>query len=239
MLALIARSFPEVEVSQQAPDYPGSIGIKPFDYHQPIGGLPYQFGTDIDTVPWHGPYLKAEPELVKKYDELLPKGKKVGLCWSSGIREGIWLKKYGQRKSMHFSTLEPLFKVRNGSEFPEFISLQVGPERSQNPGSALDILPEKPDWDDTAALVENLDLVITVDTAVAHLAGAMGKPVWVLCQRDGQSWHWMCYREGASWNEKSPWYPSARVFRQHRFNEPHFWDEVIEDVAKELEQWLK
>jgi len=97
-------------------------------------------------------------------------------------------------------------------------------------------LPEKPSWDDTAALIENLDLVIAVDTGVAHLAAAMGKPVWVMMQRDGASWHFLCYREGASWNEKSPWYPSIRVFRQHAFNTPGYWDEVVADVARALEK---
>ncbi len=98
----------------------------------------------------------------------------------------------------------------------------------------LDVLPEQPSWDDTAALVENLDLVITVDTAMAHLSGAMDKPVWVMCMKDAMSWHFLCERPGASWNTASPWYPSARVFRQHRFNEPHFWDEVIADINEEL-----
>lgn len=55
-----------------------------------------------------------------------------------------------------------------------------------------------------------------------------------MCQRDGTSWHFMCWRPGASWNERSPWYPSTRVFRQHEFNRPHFWDEVVADVAKAL-----
>jgi ADP-heptose:LPS heptosyltransferase len=91
---------------------------------------------------------------------------------------------------------------------------------------------------DTAALIECLDLVITVDTAVAHLAGAMGKPVWVICQRDASSWHFMCWRPRAPWNERSPWYPTARIFRQHEFNRPHFWDDVIEDVSNALREGI-
>jgi len=78
--------------------------------------------------------------------------------------------------------------------------------------------------------------VITVDTAVAHLAGAMGKPVWVISRRDGMSWHFMCWRPGASWNEASPWYPTARVFRQHEYDQMHFWDEVVADIAAALEE---
>lgn len=232
MVDLMRRSFPDVEVMPQAPDYPGSIGIKKFDYHAPIGWLPRAFETDIDTVPWVGNYLKPDPELVAKYRNLLKAGKKVGICWSSGIREGLWITEYGKRKSMHFDTLRPLLKLPFN-----FINLQVGPERGQISGNVYDLLPEKPSWDDTAALIASLDLVITVDTAIAHMAGAMGKPVWVMCMKDAQSWHFLCERPNASWNTTSPWYPSARVFRQHEFNKPHFWDEVVEDVSQALRQF--
>jgi ADP-heptose:LPS heptosyltransferase len=95
----------------------------------------------------------------------------------------------------------------------------------------LDVLPESPSWDETAALIENLDLVITVDTGVAHLAGAMGKPTWVVMQQDGASWHFMCEREGAAWNEASPWYPSIRIFRQPK---PYDWNGAIAKVVKAL-----
>src|SRR5258706_84411 len=95
MVGLMSRSFPEVKIVPKSIDYPGVIGIEDFDYHQPIGWLPKVLETDIDTVPWFGPYLKADLELVKKYSEKLPKNrKKVGICWSSGIREGLWLAKY-------------------------------------------------------------------------------------------------------------------------------------------------
>ncbi len=230
MVVLMERSFPEVKITPQAPNYPGTIGIKQFDYHVPIGWSPRVFETDIDTVPWFGAYLKPNSELAAKYNELLPKNSKnIGLCWSSGIREGLWITEYGKRKSMHFDSLEPL------RELPlNFINLQVGPERKQMKDWVRDVLPEKPDWDETAALVENLDLIICVDTAIAHLAGAMGKPVWVMCMKDAMSWHFLCERPGASWNTASPWYPSVRVFRQHRFNEPHFWDDLIKDIYQEL-----
>jgi hypothetical protein len=173
-------------------------------------------------------------ELQRHYHALLPKrGRLIGLCWSSGIRlnDSAWLAEYGRRKSMHFDNLEDILEVSGNT----LVSLQIGPEREQARDMVLDLLPEQPTWDDTAALIASLDLVITVDTAVAHLAGAMGKPVWVMCQRDASSWHFMCWRPGASWNEASPWYPSARIFRQHEFNTPHFWDEVISDVARDLQ----
>ena len=74
---------------------------------------------------------------------------------------------------------------------------------------------------------------------MAHLAAAMGKPTWVMMQRDGASWHFMCYRDGASWNETSPWYPSVRLFRQREFNTPGYWTDVVKDVVEALQQPLR
>jgi tetratricopeptide (TPR) repeat protein len=231
LISLAQRSFPEIEVVKRAPDYPGAVGIKNFDYHIPIGTIPYLLKTDIDTVPWSGPYLKPDPQRVDFYRQTLS-DRKIGLCWSSGIREyGIWLMEYGKRKSMHFDQIKPIVEAIG---IGKAVSLQTGPERIQNDGSVIDVLPVNPDFDDTAAVIANLDLVITVDTAVAHLAGAMGKPVWVMMQRDGASFHFMTWHKGSPWNEKSPWYPSARLFRQHKFNRPHFWDEVVADIVAEL-----
>jgi len=230
MLDLMARSFPSVRVITRAADYPGAIGIPPHDYHVPIGSLPAILGTDIDTVPWNGPYLKADKAKAEMYDLALDKcmGRKIGLVWSSGIRiSGIWLEEYGKRKSMSFSTILDVWNKDDA-----FISLQVGPERSENGSDhyVIDVLPNKPTWDDTCALTANLDLVITVDTAVAHAAGAMGKPVWLMMHTEG-SWHWMAEREGSPWNTKSPWYPSVRIFRAKK---AHEWSDVIHRIASEL-----
>jgi hypothetical protein len=235
LMSLVKQSMPQIEVVPRAIDYPGALGLKPFDYHIPIGDLPHAFGTDIDTVPWNGPYLNADPRQVARYAEAMRTSRirKIGLCWSSGIRRNtnIWMEQYGQMKSMHFDDLVPLLATEN-----RFFSLQVGDGQEQHRGWLVD-MPENPDWADTAALIANLDLVITVDTGVAHLAGAMGKPVWVMTQRDGTSWHFMCYRDGASWNESSPWYPSARVFRKPSFGDCK-WNSVVEDVAKALSEMV-
>jgi tetratricopeptide (TPR) repeat protein len=235
MVDLVRHSMPEIEVVRRTPFYPDALGVKPFDWHCPIGQLQHAFRTSLKTVPWEGPYLKADPALAEQYRGKLPSKRNIGLCWSSGIRlnDSAWLAEYGRRKSMHFHKLAPILKLPL-----QFVSLQVGPEREQLTGwqaiGVQDVLPEHPTFADTAALIECLDLVITVDTAVAHLAGAMGKPTWVMAQRDAASWHFMCWRPGASWNERSPWYPSARVFRQHEFNKPHYWDDVVADVAHAL-----
>ena len=239
MVDLIRGSIPGIEVVNKSPDYPGALGIQPFDYHLPMGSFPAVLGTDIDTVPWGGPYLKADPRLVDQYRAKmrgLNGRRKIGLCWSSGIRKGLWISEYGRRKSMR---LNQMAGVMDRDSL--FVSLQVGPERDELYVEAgkrfqvVDALPEKPTWSDTAALIECLDLVITVDTSVAHLAGAMGKPVWLLCHTEG-SWHWMAERPGAFWNERSPWYPSAKLFRQKR---PHEWSGVIDRVARELRKSIK
>jgi tetratricopeptide (TPR) repeat protein len=242
MVELCRRSFPKnVRVFPRAVDYPGALGIPDFDYHIPMLSLPAIFKTDVITVPWHGPYLKPDDDLVKKYQDaikavipFISSETKIGLCWSSGIRdEALWLKEYGMRKSVPIEKLAPLMETPF-----TFISLQVGPERTDwkkaryfcsqidpsEPFRIIDLLPEEPTWDDTAALVANLDLVITVDTSVAHLAGALGKPVWLMMHTEG-SWHWMTKRTD------SPWYPSVKIFRQDK---PHEWTEVIDDVAKQL-----
>ena len=145
--------------------------------------------------------------------------------WAHGRR------RFGRRKSMPFGFLNGII---GGAGRPlRFVSLQVGPERDENTNSrVLDMLPERPTWDDTAAIVAKLDLVITVDTSVAHLAGALGVPVFLMMHTEG-SWHWMAQRPGASWNDRSPWYPSVQIFRQER---PHEWDGVLQAVAEALEQ---
>jgi ADP-heptose:LPS heptosyltransferase len=112
---------------------------------------------------------------------------------------------------------------------PVFVSLQRGEEAKQLKESGrtlLDWMDECEDFLDTAALIEQLDLVISVDTAAAHLAGALGKPVWLL-NRFESEWRWMLKRED------SPWYPSMKIFRQSR---PGDWDEVIARVATALRQ---
>src|SRR5260370_13226880 len=240
MLLMMQRSFTAVKMVPQAADFPGALGIETFDYHIPIGELPHVFETEVDTVPWSGPYLRADPDLVAQYRDKLPQGFKVGLCWSSGIREGLWIAKYGKRKSMRFRDLKPLYKFNATDDellgLPTFVSFQVGPERKEAALSwADDVLPEKPSWDDTAALIANLDLVISVDTAVVHLAGAMGKPVWLMNSAEPGSWHWMAERPGSPWNERSPWYPSVKIYRQKQVG---VWNDVVEHVAADLRKGI-
>jgi len=225
MVDLMARSFPDVEVIAKAPNWPGSIGLKDFDYHIPVGTLPASFGTDLDTIPGGVPYLILDPEKVALYRNLVPRGA-IGICWSAGIREGAWLERYGKNKSMSLSCMLPLIEAHR------CVSLQVGPERNDlfEFPSVFDFLPEDPTWDDTAALVSCLDAVVTVDTGVSHLAGALGAKVHLAMHMQG-SWHWMADVEGSSFQHASPWYPTVKI---HRQKQKGVWEPVIKSIASSL-----
>ena len=150
---------------------------------------------------------------------------RVGLVWAGQARP--WLPGFvglDQRRSTGLATLAPLAAVSG----VQFVSLQKGPAAAdaRTPGAfdLLDVMDEVRDFADTAAIIANLDLVISVDTSVVHLAGAMGKPVFLLDRYD-HCWRWLSGRED------SPWYPSLRIFRQTR---PGEWAPVVARVAEAL-----
>jgi hypothetical protein len=226
LVALMARSFPDVKVMPYAPDYPGTLGIPDFDYHIPTMSLPFMFDTEVDAIPWRGPYLKTcRTGNINKVEER----RRIGLCWSSAyVDASLKIMAYGRRKSIPAVELLPLLNVRD-----RFVSLQVGHGRDEHKSVLIDdVLSANPTWDDTAWVIATLDLVITVDTGVAHLAAAMGKPVWLMLHNQG-TWHWMAERPGSPWNTRSAWYPSVRIFRQQKANE---WGDVIDEVRAALAQ---
>lgn len=228
---LVKGSLPNVNVMRKAPDFPGTLGIPDFDYLLPLLNCPLVFGTEVETIPWNGPYIKADPKLIEKY-RFNSRGKKIGVCWSSGLfTQGCnarWHAEFNKRKSVGIENLRPLFDNNRDSLF---VSLQIGSTRKDGDGYVLDVLPQgHPDWSHTAAVIENLDLVITVDTGVAHLAGAMGKPFWLMMHTEGV-WQWFADRPNSPWNEKSPWYPTAKIFRAKK---PHEWDNVVSRIVREL-----
>lgn len=197
--------------------------LPPFDYQIPLLSLPRVFGTRLDTVPADIPYLQAPLDLVEAWREKLSgiAGLRVGLAWAGSPQH-----MNDRNRSATLSTLAPLAAVSGAT----YIVLQKGPAAAQaaTPPAGMklvDLGAELGDFADTAAVIANLDLVIAVDTAVAHLAGALGKPVWLLLPFAGE-WRWL---EGRS---DSPWYPSMRVFRQPR---PGAWGEVVESVVRELD----
>ncbi|MGA2229626.1 MAG: tetratricopeptide repeat protein [Tepidisphaeraceae bacterium] len=176
--------------------------LPPFDVHCSLVSLPAAFGTDLATIPAQIPYVFAEPELSAAWRARLPANDslKVGLVWSGQVNP---LKRF-----LALSDLAPLAEFTN----VWFTSLQKGEaaaELAQAPAglNITDWTSDLTDFRQTAALIDNLDLVISVDTAVAHLAGAMGKPVWLLL-KSVPDWRWMLNRLD------SPWYPTMRLFRQ-------------------------
>ena len=203
-----------------------------FDAHCPLLSLPLAFGTDLRSIPAPVPYLRADPSLAEAWKtKLIAKGdttlyikgrvpfsRKIGLAWS-----GAAIHVNDRNRSTMLGSFAPLSDVKNAA----FYSLQKGEAAKHPPPAGLaiaDFTSELNDFADTAALIENLDLVITVDTSVAHLAGAMGKPVWVIlpCNPD---WRWMYDRTD------SPWYPTMRLFRQ---GGPEDWAAVIGEVVRRL-----
>lgn len=198
------------------------------DFHCPFMSLPLAFKTDLSTIPFAAGYLQADKLLSAEWANKLAQDRrpKVGLVWSGGD-----LFAANARRNIPLSTFEVL-----GTLPLSFHSLQVGASARQalndlkaaewqgpNITDQTDLLT---DFADTAALVDNLDLVIAVDTSVAHLAGAMGKPTWLLNRFDG-CWRWLKHRTD------SPWYQSMRVFNQ---SNPTEWLPVLETVQHELQQ---
>jgi tetratricopeptide (TPR) repeat protein len=204
--------------------------LPPFDCHCPLLSLPLAFSTDVVTIPALTPYLFADQDRAlqwqKRIEASVDTRLKVGLVWAGGSRPHIAeLRKNDARRSITFEQLAPLLTVPN----VRFFSLQVGPAAQQledapSSQNVEDYTAEFNDFADTAALVANLDLVISVDTSTAHLAGALNRPVWILNRFD-TCWRWMLTRAD------TPWYPSATLFRQPALGD---WDSVIEAAREAL-----
>jgi tetratricopeptide (TPR) repeat protein len=207
---------------------PFGAALPPVACHCPLMSLPDLFGTVLATIPAAVPYLRAPTAQVEHWRRRLAalNGLRIGLVWAGGIRPGQpRLKAVDARRSMPLATLAPLAAI----EGMHFVSLQTGQPSCQaaDPPDGMvlhDFTAELADFADTAALIEALDLVIGVDTAVMHLAGALGKPVWLLNRFD-TCWRWLLDRDD------SPWYPSLRQFRQER---PGDWAGVMARVTAAL-----
>jgi hypothetical protein len=188
--------------------------LPPFDLHCPLLSLAQVFATRLETIPAEIPYLQADPAAVAAWAAALPDrpGLKVGLAWAGNPQLAA-----DRRRSIAPARLAPLLAC------PGLVwySLQ---KDALAPAGMIDLMAGVGDLADTAALIANLDLVVAVDTAVAHLAGAMGKPVWLLNRFD-TDWRWLRDRDD------SPWYPTLRQFRQAA---PGDWDDVIARVRAEL-----
>ncbi|HEY4744741.1 MAG TPA: tetratricopeptide repeat protein [Desulfuromonadaceae bacterium] len=200
-------------------------GIPPHtDFHVPLLSLPHLFRTTLTTIPVEVPYLAPPKDLVERWRAKLAGAsavRRIGLVWAGKP------KPYPNR-SCPAEYLAPLF----GLDGIRFYSLQIG-ERDRLPlppelaAQVVDLTGGITDFADTAALIVNLDLVITIDTAVAHLAGALGTPVWVILPKLAD-WRWL---EG---RDDSPWYPSMRLFRQEQSGD---WPSAVAAVARALQEW--
>jgi tetratricopeptide (TPR) repeat protein len=196
-----------------------------FDVYAPLMSLPRLLGTTLATVPAAVPYLHSDPGLVERWRAELgaARGLRVGIGWQGNPRHGA-----DRRRSMSLAFFRPLAEVPG----VRLYSLQKGPGAEQlrspdGPFPAEDLgarLDEEAGFVDTAAVMKCLDLVIVSDTSLAHLAGALGVPVWVALSCPPE-WRWLLDRSD------SPWYPTARLFRQPR---PGAWVEVFEEMAAEL-----
>ncbi|MCW5979875.1 MAG: tetratricopeptide repeat protein [Bryobacteraceae bacterium] len=193
-----------------------------FDFHIPLMSLPRVFETTLETIPSDTPYLAINPDLVGYWRRRIgfPGRRKIGLVWggNAGFKNEL-------RRGLPLETFRPLAALRDVALF----SLQRGPQARQlealPPGMKVHHLePEENQITDTAAILHVLDRVITVDTMVAHLAGALARPVWTLLSF-APDWRWLLDRPD------SPWYPTMRLFRQPREGD---WETVVHRVAAEL-----
>ena len=200
----------------------GTIQVSEFDTYCPLLSLPQVFGTTLETIPGAVPYLDIATLRRRKTPSILPAGTrpKIGIVWA-----GSPTYRNDRHRSIALSELLPILRL---PDF-DFYSLQKG-ERCRDllglpPDCRVqDLDPSLADFGDTALVIDALDLVITVDTAVAHLAGALGKPVWTLLP-EVPDWRW-----GLT-DQTTPWYPSMRLFRQDRRGD---WAGVMERVSEAL-----
>jgi Flp pilus assembly protein TadD len=213
-----------------AASLPGNLIITPttarppsFDVWSPLLSLPRILRTRIDSIPADVPYLGVRPGIAARWRDRLSHmaGLKVGLVWAGNPHHVNDL-----RRSIELERLKPVLEVAGAS----FVALQVGPRAHDVakllPGTITDVSAALSDFAETAGAILNLDLVIAADTAVVHLAGALGKPVWAMLPFS-PDWRWLLERAD------SPWYPTLRLYRQPA---PADWDSVIARVAADLRE---
>ncbi|MBV9112074.1 MAG: glycosyltransferase family protein [Hyphomicrobiales bacterium] len=210
--SLIAEAMPWLEITADGEDLPVT------DAQCPLLSLPHLLGTTLDTIPATIPYLHAKPDDTRRFAALVGKEPelKVGIVWAGSTKHLNDID-----RTVALVTLAPILSV----EGVRFFSLQIGARKGDIlPDHVTDLAPELTDFAQTAGALAALDLLISVDTAPAHLAGAMGKPVWLLLPFV-PDWRWLLERED------SPWYPTLRLFRQKTRGD---WRMPVDAVAKAL-----
>jgi len=201
-LRALAATAPGVADTCAVDEVPAGI-----DAQAPLMSLPTLFGITLADVAPAGPYLRADPARVARAEAQVaraaPRTLRVGIAWAGAPGNTL-----NARRSLPLADCLPLLETEGVTWFSLKRSGEVfAPEDIRHTGRLVE-LDLRNDFDDLAALIAALDLVVSVDTSIAHLAGALGKPVWVLLSRV-PDWRWLLDRDD------SPWYPSARLFRQH------------------------
>jgi tetratricopeptide (TPR) repeat protein len=222
LLALFRRSFPGIRFLD-ACAVPADQS--PWQFQCPLLSLPHALGTTLETIPQRVPYLLADPERVAAWQariadlELPPRTRKIGVVWKKG-----GFMKNSAMYSIALQQLAPLLNLPGCAWFS--LQKEADPDKAPwvNSGQLIDWADAFGDFDETAALAANLDLVVSVDTAVAHLAGGLGRPVWLL-NRHASDWRWLHRRDD------SPWYPTMRIFTQ---DQAGVWETVVERVVAAL-----
>ena len=212
-------------IMEQVSGYDTDMGD--FDYWVPIMSIPGILGVTLDNFPKIQSYMSANTVLMKQWqDRLGPKYKmRVGFSWSG--RRDAWL---NQHKSVPFSTMLEL--IKNNLQY-EWVNLQVDATPEEEQALADVGVTRYPNsisnFADTAALMMHMDVIISVDTAITHLAGSLGRPVWVMLNAYATDWRWLLDRDS------SPWYSTARLFRQPKMGD---WESVTKKIAQFL-SWYK
>lgn len=226
LIRLFERSFSGITFFSTL----GEIALEGFDYSTPIPDLPGLAGVkNAADLLVASPYLKADPVEVEKFGTLLPARRpRVGLIWAAECRANVADYLADQRRSTKLKEIEEAF----GPIDATLVCLQLGKPREELAAwqgqPIFDPMGEVHDMADTAAIMENLDLIISVDTSTAHLAGGLARPVWMVSRWDA------CWRWGDD-GESTPWYPTMRIFRsQERSFKP-----VLAQVGAALREWCK
>lgn len=219
MQPLIARTYPQVETFTQWDKTP------PYAAYCPLSGLPKRHGTRLETIPNDGPYITAEPDRLTLWKDRLaervPAGlKRIGIAWA-----GRPTHNNDYNRSVALTTFAPFASVPGIA----FVSLQKGDGTAQipnwpGPAPLIDFGAQLDTFDDTMAIIAQLDLLVTVDTAIGHFAGALGTPAWIMLPY-APDWRWLMHRAD------TPWYDSLRLFRPPAIRR---WDVIVEQVTREL-----
>lgn len=185
-----------------------------------IMSVPYVLNIDPSKEKFERYIFPCSKKIKKWSNKIKSKKLKVGLCWQGGKRKELEFSLIDKKRSIKLEKMKPILEMKG----IDFFSLQKDDDQHNNFHQITNFMNESENFEDTAAIIENLDLVVSVDTAVAHLAASIGKPTWMLARKGG------CWRWGVE-GDSTFWYPSMKIFRQEKVYE---WDSTISKIKEEL-----